>query len=524
MGNVDKNNSCLIDDLVELVNSDVDKNTQPYNLFTMWDMCENEHTKLLLSLFRFKQGNEYVLIKSFMKRFANEKGKRFANEVGISDNQRVEIYYNRKYVYYTENNANERPQKKTATKNSFIDGLILIKDTNTNEQNNNRAIIIENKIKDAPDQDNQVRRYIYHMHKQEHIELDKIWCFYIASDGSKSISEASYIPSYEEENNTPNILSLKINKDSTESDEKVDCHIGDRFVELNYKYDITSWLREDILDKRIYPESLTAVVRAYLESLEKDLFNAKPYEKLYKKILTAIKDSKSGTLNADNNPSSVDVLLTEMKVSDFNTLYALYDEVSKRKNEQNKGTDEDSSNLEELRRGIKSLISKIEQDAVDEFERCSVEILNQIYSKELCEKGLKWQAKHRGLSGKKGFIQLRLNNGWTDAHLEWIPINTTMMYTATKYTLTLHVENNKERRGKIIEILNSKKDKLKGDISEKNCIYKTEFRFDPPKSLAKMSPNELRVFLSEVYNKEEIKACCEAIIETEQAKNDTEIQ
>ena len=216
----------------------------------------------------------------------------------------------------------------------------------------------------------------------------------------------------------------------------------------------------------------------------------------------------------------MDDLLKEMDESDFKTLYALYDEVSKLKNEQEKGTDEDSSNLEELRRGIKSLISKIEQDAFDEFERCSVEILNQKYSDKLCENGLKWQAKHRGLSGEKGFIQLRLNNGWTDAHLEWIPINTTMMYTATKYTLTLHVENNKGRKEQIKDILD-----FKGISTSKSCIYKKEFQFDPtPTSLAKMSPNELREFLSKVYNEKGIIACCDAIIDTEQAKNDTEIQ
>ena len=95
---------------------------QPYNLFTMWDMSENDHTKLLLSLLRFKQGNEYVLIKSFMKRFADE--------IEILDNQQVEIYYNRKYVYYQRKDT----EKKTETCNSFIDGLILIKDTN-NQKN-----------------------------------------------------------------------------------------------------------------------------------------------------------------------------------------------------------------------------------------------------------------------------------------------------------------------------------------------------------------------------------------------------
>ena len=39
-----------------------------------------------------------------------------------------------------------------------------------------------------------------------------------------------------------------------------------------------------------------------------------------------------------------------------------------------------------------------------------------------------------------------------------------------------------------------------------------------------MPPNELREFLSKVYNEEGIIACCDAIIETEQAKNDTETQ
>ena len=73
---------------------------QPYNLFTMWDMSENDHTKLLLSLLRFKQGNEYVLIKSFMKRFADE--------IEILDNQQVEIYYNRKYVYYQRKDTEKK--------------------------------------------------------------------------------------------------------------------------------------------------------------------------------------------------------------------------------------------------------------------------------------------------------------------------------------------------------------------------------------------------------------------------------
>ena len=473
----------ILNDLLDEVNKSKQQEYQPYNLFTMWDMSENDHTKLLLSLLRFNQNNGYALIESFMKRFANVN----VNEKNIiKPDSHVEIYYNRKYVHYTG--------KAGKAGNSFIDGLILIKD-NTNSKNN-RAIIIENKIKDAPDQTNQVRRYIYHMIMNENIDPNNIWCFYIASDGSKSVGENSYTPSDENKNK----LSLKISNQT--GPDELNCDIEDRFVELNYKYDITSWLKEDILDKRIYPESLTSVTRAYLESLEKDLFNDKPYEDLYQTILKTILQS------SENNPS-VEDLLTAMKKENFDTLYSLYDEVSKRKNTQDKkeGTDE-NSNLEELRRGLKSLISKIERNAFDEFERYSVDILNNLHSEQLCQQGLKWQVKHRGLSGVKGFIQLRLDNRWDGAHLEWIPINTTKMYTETDYILTLHVENNQNRKDAIITKLKIRNSK------SKNCIYQNNIKSDE-QPLAKMSSDELYNFLSGVYNDSVIKNWCMAIIETE---------
>lgn len=479
----------ILNDLLDKVNESKQQEYQPYNLFTMWDMSENDHTKLLLSLLRFNQSNGYALIESFMKRFANVN----VNERNIiKPDSHVEIYYNRKYVHNTD--------KAGKAGNSFIDGLILIKDNTDTDSENNCAIIIENKIKDAPDQPDQVRRYIYHMIKTEKIELENIWCFYIASDGSKSVGENSYTPSDE----SKNMLSLKISNHQT-GPEELNCDIEDRFVELNYKYDITSWLKEDILDKRIYPESLTSVTRAYLESLEKDLFNDKPYEDLYQTILKTILPK------SENNPS-VEDLLTAMDEKNFKTLYSLYDEVSKRKNTQDKkkGTDEnyeEISNLEELRRGLKSLISKIERNAFDEFERYSVDILNNLHSEQLCKKGLKWQVKHRGLSGEKGFIQLRLDNRWDGAHLEWIPINTTKMYTETDYILTLHVENNQDRKDDIIKKLQNPK-----SIS-KNCICKkNDIKSDVP--LARMSPGVLYKFLSKVYNDDDIKKWCMAIIET----------
>lgn len=491
MGNDDKNYNDLIKELVKLVNLDVDKNTQPYNLFTMWDMCENEHTKLLLSLLRFKQGEKYALINSFMKRFANPD----IQITQITQNNLIDIYYNRKYVYY-----------QNKTNNSFIDGLILYK----GDDNKKYAIIIENKIKDAPDQPNQVRRYIYHMHVNEGIDLGNIWVFYIASDGSKSIDGNSYNPS------DTNELSLKIDKQSQPVHKE--CSIGERFVELSYKHDITSWLREDILDKRIYPESLTAVVRAYLESLEKDLFNDRANEDLYKKILQTVQPSSD-----DKSGNSVEDILKSWNEKDFEPLLNLYDYVSNLKNEQDKGKETEimpSIDLEGLRRIIKSLISRIEQLAFDEFERCSVEILNKNY---LCQHDAhhsnlpKWQAKHRGLSKGNGFVQLRLDNGWANAHLEWIPINITKMYTATEYILALHVENNRDRRTRISNILRG----TITDVRDNNCLY-SKIIPTGETPLAKMNSNELYKFLEKVYCAEDIKECCNALIQSEVAITNTD--
>jgi hypothetical protein len=277
-------------------------------------------------------------------------------------------------------------------------------------------------------------------------------------------------------------------------------------------------LREDILDKRIYPESLTAVVRAYLESLEKDLFNERANEDLCKEILQKVQGPSDG-----NRANSVEDILKNWGEDEFEKLLNLYDNVSNLKNEQDKGEGTEkmpSIDLEGLRRIIKSLISKIEQLAFDEFERCSVEILNKNYP---CQHDAhhsnlpKWQAKHRGLSKGKGFVQLRLDNGWTNAHLEWIPINITKMYTAKKYTLALHVENNKDLKEDIFHKLDE--GQIDG-VSNNNCLYSKKISTDTP--LAKMKTDKLYEFLERAYKDKDIEECCKVLIQPEVAITNTD--
>ena len=169
----------------------------PYNLFTAWKMSENDHTKMFLALMRYRDASgRYALLNSFLNRFAKGRDKMIHCQ-NISD---VNILFN--------------PRYKNDTANSFIDGLI------TFTANNRRiAVIVENKIYDAPDQPNQISRYIEHMTKDEHVDVDNVWVFYMTGDGSKEVEEQSY-----------------------GCDAGTD--IGHRFVPLAYNSDIINWLPE----------------------------------------------------------------------------------------------------------------------------------------------------------------------------------------------------------------------------------------------------------------------------------------
>ena len=69
------------------------------------------------------------------------------------------------------------------------------------------------------------------------------------------------------------------------NDEGEATNIGRRFVTLTYCEDIIEWLKQDVLERRIYPESLTSIVRAYVESLEKDILCEDATETRLKEML-----------------------------------------------------------------------------------------------------------------------------------------------------------------------------------------------------------------------------------------------
>ena len=434
------------------------KHQNPYNVFTAWGMSENDHTKLLLALLRYQDSTgRHPVLNSFLNRFTKGRDKM----IHYQNPSDVSIRFN--------------PRYDKDDKHSFIDGLIMF-----SAQGKRIAIIMENKIFDAPDQEGQVRRYITHMTTEEHIALENVWVLYITGTGTKEIDECSYHP----------------------NDESEATNIGRRFITLSYYEDIIEWLKQDVLERRIYPESLTSIVRAYVESLEKDILcedatETRLKEMLWKKMI---------------GPHKVQ----NMTEQHFDNLYSFRNSVQEIRKEVANGDEQDIIAVDHLYGVISALIHDVEQKAFGEFEQCSTEILNSWWKKELKKlKGVQWVAKHRGLRGEKGFVQIGLTTEWGTAHLEWVSVSAKSMYLENEYQLELHVENNKGLADKWREELNSNaillpvKNSNKGKAGSSKLL---RYKCETSKPIAKMSKKDLTAFLTRVYT-EDLNYCCRMLVE-----------
>ena len=445
---------------IESERSRVSNRPNPYNVFTAWKMSENDHTKMFLALMRYQNASgRYALLNSFLNRFAKGRDKMIHYQ-NISD---VNILFN--------------PRYKTGTANSFIDGLI------TFAANGRRiAIIVENKIYDAPDQPEQIRRYINHMTEDEGVDVNNVWVFYMTGDGSKEVDAKSYGGNCE--------------------DDSVD--IGRRFVPLAYNRDIVDWLKNDILEARIYPEALTAVVRAYVESLEKDMF--------------AEDNSDAWRMDMLCNCVIGHHNLKKMSEEDCFRLYAFRDEVAEVRHQMREeianGREQNMRAVENLYEVCRRLIKKIEQLAFGKFEECTIDLLNEEWEKELKKRGgVQWTVGHRGVGGDNGFLQVRLGNEWGTAHWEWIPINTSKMWTDTEYTLELQVEGNVALANEWRNHLQNNAILLPKDAALGKECTKTVLRYKikTAKPIAKMKETELKELLNSIYL-EKLNYCCKMLV------------
>ena len=195
--------------LIETFNRQYEKELEkvPYNLCLL-DLCganENAHTKILVQLLKYKANETHPFLESLLERWFRNKNLKF-------NYKELEISFNK----------------------DFIDGLI---------KDDQKAVIVENKIHYAPDQNQQIKGYVEKVEAKFRIDRNNIYVVYLTRYGDKKVTD----------NSCPKDLKEKLGG----------------FVESNYCYDILPWLKENVLPNcKLKDENLIAALMQYINHLE----------------------------------------------------------------------------------------------------------------------------------------------------------------------------------------------------------------------------------------------------------------
>ena len=232
----------LLCELIEKLNNlyDSEKSKLPYgaNVIDELHAGENAHSRILRLLLQYTNGYNYPVYTSFIKllsQFCKDIRTDIANPEFSNEENRIDV---------------------------------LIKERKASPP---YAIIIENKVCEANDQDCQVERYIESI-KNSGIEPKDIFVVYLTSNGDKIVSDYSFTEKAKEW--------LDVSDDSK-----------GRFIELNYKYDILPWIEQEVLPNiAIREDLLISSVRLYIDYL-KGMFEMRANEKpIINKIQSTMKE------------------------------------------------------------------------------------------------------------------------------------------------------------------------------------------------------------------------------------------
>lgn len=363
---------------------------------------ENAHSRILMQLLKYKEDGKQVFLSSFLKQLPNFNIDDF-------DIEKSETHYNKEY----------------------IDCLI--------EKKGEFAVIIENKIHWAKDQDRQIERYITTEIKNG-IPADNIWVIYLTRDGRKKVESYSYTDKAKE------ILQ--------------DGH----FIEMDYRHDILPWLKEHILPNcRLKEEWLISAIKQYIDHLE-GLFD--------------IRENQTDFRQKMQNHIAKGIGCTEtMSRSEFYTKLQSYKNI-----------------LGELQNIVNNSIEDLISPIINHFEDTTKEIIG-----ELCPNDEYSFNKAIHYS----FFQILFKKWISQVHFEWYPLDEKQLLYGKEYTFALHVENNDiEYRFKEVINSRELGDKAKNvgleiDKEDHRVFYKKVINTQKP--IANMTHEELTDFLCETY-------------------------
>ncbi len=202
-----------------------EKDRFPYRLNVIKELHddENAHSRILVRLLQYKENCEYTWLLSFVNRLND-----------LCDGE-TNIEVARPII------DTEHP-----TGNGRIDGLVI--------EDGKYAIIIENKIWYAGDQNEQIDRYVKYVNKQRRVPNENIYVVYLTLNGCKVVSDDSL------SKETKSIL-------------------GNRFIPMSFQYDILPWLENDVLPNcKLKERCLETALYQYIDYL-KGLFGQLDYQK-----------------------------------------------------------------------------------------------------------------------------------------------------------------------------------------------------------------------------------------------------
>lgn len=323
------------------------KSKEPYhiNIIDELHANENAHTRILIRLLEYKQSGTYPFLESFMSLL---KGW---SESGL-----------------------EIGTPSIDTNVEYIDGLI--------ECPCRYAVIIENKIHWAIDQKKQIENYVIGV-KNHGIPSDKIWVVYLTSDGNKIVEEYSYTKKAKE-------------------------IVQDRFIPLNYRFDILPWLKETILPNCVIKEEwLISALKQYIDHLE-GLLGLRITQKHIQKEMEKYILQKAG-LSDTSDP-----------VAKYNAFRKMEERFS--------------SLLQLASNGRASF-----EDALkSSFKEQTIKYFETHYSKRA------FVNNDRISSG--GYFQVRPAEWPGEVHLEWVSLTGERLINGKDLTIVLHIEPNRTNR------------------------------------------------------------------------------
>lgn len=431
----------------------------PYNFNVLDEQCghivENSHTNMLMKLLQYKNQYGYIFLESF---FSN-----MGVDISIGLGMEVEFY---KEKYY-----------KRISKKGRIDGLIY--------QQNKFALIIENKVNGAGNQEEQLKKYIEGVLANPKIfdpkifkdgnekKQEKIWVMFLTKNGAEKPDKDSWEDMQE--------------KGICEAGgyEENDIH-GSRYVAINYQEHILPWLKEEIQPTVMQKEQvLNTGLLQYIDFLEGMLGMRQSDTELLKNGKDFLDDwlNRNKILEIDKNPGFYKI---------NNCLDGIKNGVDNQLKEMLKGGGEDVVDYCRYAGLLNSLLEEINDEPMTEF----FEITRNYFE----SKGLMTKCVISHIFNYY-YIQIRDVSWPRSVHFEWYPLGVKKLTDPEQkeFTFCFHVENAKirwkfENNEEIMNCFDTNGFKMETRSRTLTFIQLYQINTNPF-----INKNDLDVFLKKVY-------------------------